>query len=63
MEKRSNDIFLLAEAFDYLDAPAERITGWDIPLPYAPNLEQMSLPGTQNIVNAVKRVLLGAKLK
>eukprot|EP00331_Platyophrya_macrostoma_P014458 CAMPEP_0176414788 /NCGR_PEP_ID=MMETSP0127-20121128/5452_1 /TAXON_ID=938130 /ORGANISM="Platyophrya macrostoma, Strain WH" /LENGTH=326 /DNA_ID=CAMNT_0017794725 /DNA_START=175 /DNA_END=1155 /DNA_ORIENTATION=+ len=51
-----------SDAFDYLDAPAERITGYDIPLPYAPNLETMSLPATQNIVNAVKRVMLGAKL-
>jgi pyruvate dehydrogenase E1 component beta subunit len=51
-----------SEAFDYLDAPAERITGYDIPLPYAINLENMSLPSVQNIVNAVKRVLKGAKL-
>ena len=52
----------LAEAFDYLDAPAERITAYDIPLPYAPNLEEMSLPLPKNIINAVRRVLKGAKL-
>lgn len=52
----------LASAFDYLDAPVERITGLDIPLPYAPNLEAMSLPQINNIVNAAKKVLKGAKL-
>jgi pyruvate dehydrogenase E1 component beta subunit len=51
-----------SEAFDYLDAPAERITGYDIPLPYAPNLEEMCLPLPHNIINAVRRVLKGAKL-
>lgn len=43
------------DAFDYLDAPPERITGVDIPLPYAANLEQLSLPQVDNIVNAIKR--------
>jgi len=27
------------EGFDYLDAPVERVTAWDVPLPYATNLE------------------------
>jgi len=51
-----------SSAFDYLDAPMERVTGLDIPLPYAPNLEAMSLPQTKNIVNAVRKVIHGAKL-
>ncbi|RYG45861.1 pyruvate dehydrogenase complex E1 component subunit beta, partial [archaeon] len=43
------------EAFDYLDAPVERITGVDVPMPYAINLEQAALPQKQNIINAAKR--------
>ena len=43
------------EAFDYLDAPVERITGVDVPLPYAINLEQAALPQVENIVKAVHR--------
>ena len=38
------------------------MTGLDIPLPYAPNLEAMSLPQVDNVVSAVKKVLKGAKL-
>lgn len=39
-----------ADAFDYLDAPVERITGADVPMPYATNLEAAALPqvGTSN---------------
>ncbi|KAF0852299.1 mitochondrial pyruvate dehydrogenase (PDH) E1 beta [Andalucia godoyi] len=44
-------------AFDFLDAPIERITGADIPMPYAKNLEAMAVPQPQNVVNAVKRTL------
>jgi len=51
-----------SSAFDYLDAPMERVAGLDIPLPYAPNLEAMSLPQTKNIVNAVRKVLAGSKV-
>ena len=46
-----------SEAFDYLDAPMERVTGADVPMPYAVNLETNALPQMQNIVNSVKRVL------
>ena len=45
-----------SDAFDYLDAPMERITGADVPMPYAPNLELAAKPQTFNIVNAAKRV-------
>jgi len=47
----------LADAFDYLDAPVERITGFDVPMPYAINLEKMALPQRENIYNAVKKVV------
>jgi len=50
-----------SSAFDFLDAPVERIAGLDVPLPYAPNLEAMCLPNTQNIVNAARKACKGKK--
>ena len=47
----------IADAFNYLDAPLERITGADIPMPYAFNLEALAVPQSKNVVNAVHRVL------
>ncbi|MEM6913747.1 MAG: pyruvate dehydrogenase complex E1 component subunit beta [Pseudomonadota bacterium] len=44
-------------AFDYLDAPPARVTQEDVPLPYAANLEALSLPDADRVVAAVKRVL------
>ena len=44
-------------AFDYLDAPVERITGADVPMPYAINLETLAKPQAQNIVNAALRAV------
>ena len=62
-----NDIFLIfsfkASAFDFLDAPVERITGRDIPMPYAINLETKTIPQTENIVNAVRKACAGLKKK
>ena len=49
-------------AFNFLDAPAQRVTTWDIPIPYAPKLEAASLPQVHNIVKAVKNTLKGANL-
>ena len=43
--------------FDYLDAPVQRVTGADIPMPYAKNLEDLSLPKPQQIATVVKRLL------
>lgn len=43
--------------FDDLDAPPERITGVEVPMPYAANLEAASLPQIDDIVQAVKRML------
>ena len=43
------------DAFDYLDAPVERVTGADVPMAYAIPLEKMSLPQVEDIVAAVSR--------
>ncbi len=48
---------LMTEAFDYLDAPVIRITGKDVPMPYAANLEKLALPSVGEIVQAAKAVL------
>ena len=45
------------EAFDYLDAPVQRITSADVPLPYAPNLIEAALPNVTKVVKAVKQLL------
>ena len=45
----------MEQAFDWLDAPVERVTGADVPLPYAANLEKIALPQPHNIVAAAKR--------
>lgn len=45
-----------SSAFDYLDAPLERITGFEVPTPYAINIEKMCFPAIENIVNAATRV-------
>jgi len=52
-----------ASAWDYLDAPVERVTGRDIPMAYAINLENKTIPQVENIVNTVKRVCTGMKKK
>jgi pyruvate dehydrogenase E1 component beta subunit len=51
----SHDV--MKRAFDYLDAPIERVTQEDVPLPYAHNLELASLPSVEKVVRAVKNVL------
>jgi len=43
-------------AFDYLDAPPERITAADVPMPYSKAIEELAVPTAPNIVNAVRRV-------
>lgn len=48
-----------SEAFDYLDHPVFRVTGADVPLPYAKNLENLSLPKANNIVNVARKVVTG----
>ncbi len=45
-----------AEAFDYLDAPPTKVSGADVPMPYAANLEKLALPNAEQVVKAVKAV-------
>jgi pyruvate dehydrogenase E1 component beta subunit len=44
-------------AFDYLDAPPAKVSGADVPMPYAANLEKLALPNSAQVVEAVKSVL------
>jgi pyruvate dehydrogenase E1 component beta subunit len=44
------------QAFDYLDAPPEKVTGKDVPMPYAANLEKLALPSVEEVIAAVKAV-------
>lgn len=45
------------EAFDYLDAPVERVSGAEVPAPYARNLEIAGFPTIDHVISAAKRVL------
>jgi pyruvate dehydrogenase E1 component beta subunit len=44
-------------AFDYLDAPILRVTGLDVPMPYAKNLQHLVLPDKERVKDAVNKVL------
>ncbi len=44
------------EAFDYLDAPPTKVSGKDVPMPYAANLEKLALPTIDDLIEAVKAV-------
>lgn len=46
---------VVEESFEYLDAPVERITGADVPMPYAANLERLAVPQVEDIIRASKR--------
>ena len=48
---------IVEHAFDWLDAPPVRVTGLDVPLPYAANLEKLALPQPDWIVNAVRKLV------
>ena len=48
---------IMEQAFDYLDAPVQRVSAKDVPLPYAANLERMALPQAADIVAAAKAAL------
>jgi pyruvate dehydrogenase E1 component beta subunit len=43
-------------AFDYLDAPVKRVSGADVPMPYAKNLERMAVPDVEQVIAAVREV-------
>jgi pyruvate dehydrogenase E1 component beta subunit len=47
---------MMERAFDYLDAPVTRVTGIDVPMPYAANLEKLALPQPESIAAAAKAV-------
>jgi pyruvate dehydrogenase E1 component beta subunit len=47
---------IMEQAFDYLDAPVARVTGKDVPMPYAANLEKLALPSVAEVVEAAKAV-------
>jgi pyruvate dehydrogenase E1 component beta subunit len=48
---------IMEGAFDYLDAPVMRVTGKDVPMPYAANLEKLALPSVAEVVEAAKATL------
>jgi pyruvate dehydrogenase E1 component beta subunit len=47
---------LMEHAFDYLDAPVTRVSGADVPMPYAANLEHLALPQPVDVVEAARAV-------
>jgi pyruvate dehydrogenase E1 component beta subunit len=47
---------IMERAFDYLDAPVLRVSGKDVPMPYAANLEKLALPSVAEVVEAAKSV-------
>ncbi|MCE2517418.1 MAG: pyruvate dehydrogenase complex E1 component subunit beta, partial [Alphaproteobacteria bacterium] len=49
------------QAFDYLDAPVARVTGKDVPMPYAENLEKLALPQVNDIAEAARKVCYRGK--
>jgi pyruvate dehydrogenase E1 component beta subunit len=48
---------IMERGFDYLDAPVTRVSGKDVPMPYAANLEKLALPTIAEVVEAAKAVL------
>ena len=48
---------IMEKGFDYLDAPVRRVSGQDVPMPYAKNLEKLAIPQLDDIKTAVKDIL------
>ncbi|KFL88724.1 Pyruvate dehydrogenase E1 component beta subunit [Acetobacter malorum] len=48
---------VIEHAFDWLDAPPARVTGEDVPMPFAANLEKLALPQPEHVVEAVRRLI------
>ncbi|OAG76874.1 pyruvate dehydrogenase E1 component beta subunit [Acetobacter malorum] len=48
---------VIEHAFDWLDAPPARVTGVDVPMPFAANLEKLALPQSEHVVEAVRRLI------
>jgi pyruvate dehydrogenase E1 component beta subunit len=49
------------QAFDYLDAPIERVTGADVHMPYSKRMEQAAIPHAENVVSAALQTLEGSR--
>jgi pyruvate dehydrogenase E1 component beta subunit len=49
------------QAFDYLDAPVQRVTGADVPMPYSKRLEQAAIPHEEHVITAAMATLEGAR--
>jgi pyruvate dehydrogenase E1 component beta subunit len=49
------------QAFDYLDAPVERVTGADVHMPYSKRMEQAAIPHVENVVSAALQTLEGSR--
>jgi len=47
---------IMEKGFDHLDAPVLRVTGKDVPMPYAHNLEALALPSVEEIIAAARQV-------
>lgn len=47
---------IMERAFDFLDAPVKRVSGVDVPMPYAKNLEELAIPTVAQLVAAVREV-------
>ncbi len=47
---------IMEQAFDYLDAPVLRVSGKNVPMPYAENLEKLALPDINEIISSVRAV-------
>ena len=54
-------VIMESEAFDYLDAPLNRVTGADVPMPYSVSIEKLAVPQVENVVSAVRRTCYGLK--
>ncbi|GBR30473.1 pyruvate dehydrogenase E1 component subunit beta [Acetobacter orleanensis NRIC 0473] len=48
---------VIEHAFDWLDAPPVRVTGEDVPMPFAANLEKLALPQPEHVIEAVRRLI------
>lgn len=50
------------EAFNHLDAPVERVSAIDVPMPYAKILQDAVTPGPKEIISAVRKTMYGVKI-
>jgi len=54
-------VIMESDAFDYLDAPLNRVTGADVPMPYSISIERLAVPQVENIISAVLKTCHGKK--